>query len=502
MRRIIGLVFSLSCLLYGIKAHANIYDSLRSDLNKGNYYISEGNFNKADSFFSSAVREVQQYERHHRNAVDDTLFRNLKFETLYGKAWCKTLMMHFTEAEMQFRHLIQQTSLAKDTINYSLALNGLSSMYGKQQNYDSAVFYAEKSLALAQKINYNTVIFRSQSNLGDVYYATGQYAKSLEKYLEVKKMAVTMNKNEAISEGNLALVYTKLNKKELAEQHYLDALKLSKEKHPVLYSILLPSYGELLYEKGEYRKLRRLLLEAVNDSKYMQMPDYHLAYLELLAKVYPRHAVSVWWMVLMAVCFCLAVVLGVCVVLKKNRNLKNQQQSLMELKEMVKNLKSALKENDSVEVSKILGKEQTVQLVGLFESLPELERLMRQMRSRLENKEDALWTLKQLEDLMKPLTTKKIEKDLSLYVEKQNKDFFEKLKERHPDLSMNDLRLCLLINTGLNTKEIASITNKSVRGVESAKFRLRKKMDLDSSQDTYDYLLEIDRGLKGGSIQG
>lgn len=498
MRRIIGLVFSLGCLLYGIRAHANIYDSLRSDLNRGNYYTSEGNFTKADSFFGNAVKTVQQYENHYPDVIYDTLFRNLKFEVLYGKAWCQTLMLHFTAAEAQFRHLIKLASLAKDTINYSLALNGLSSMYGKQQNYDSSVFYAEKSLVLAQKINYNTVIFRSQSNLGDVYYATGQYAKSLEKYLEVKKMAVAMNKNEAISEGNLALVYTKLNKKELAEQHYLSALRLSKENHPVLYSIILPSYGELLYEKGEYRKLRKLLLEAVNDSKYMQMPDYHLAYLELLAKVYPRHAVSVWWTVLMAAILCLTVVLGIRIVLGKNRKLKNQHQSLLEFKEMVKNLKSALKENDSVEVSKILGKEQTVQLVGLFESLPELERLMRQLRNRLENKEDALWTLKQLEDIMKPLTTKKIEKDLSLYVEKQNKDFFEKLKERHPDLSMNDLRLCLLINTGLNTKEIASLTNKSVRGVESAKFRLRKKLDIDSSQDTYDYLLEIDRGVKVG----
>ena len=51
----------------------------------------------------------------------------------------------------------------------------------------------------------------------------------------------------------------------------------------------------------------------------------------------------------------------------------------------------------------------------------------------------------------------------------------------------------VLKKLGLNTKEIANLTNKSVRGVESGKFRLKKKLDLDTSKDIYDYLLEIEQ---------
>ncbi|MEG2178706.1 MAG: hypothetical protein RRY15_07505 [Bacteroidales bacterium] len=50
------------------------------------------------------------------------------------------------------------------------------------------------------------------------------------------------------------------------------------------------------------------------------------------------------------------------------------------------------------------------------------------------------------------------------------------------------MRLCILISMNLSTKEIASLTHKSIRGIEGAKFRLRKKMALEPESDLYEHI--------------
>jgi DNA-binding CsgD family transcriptional regulator len=43
----------------------------------------------------------------------------------------------------------------------------------------------------------------------------------------------------------------------------------------------------------------------------------------------------------------------------------------------------------------------------------------------------------------------------------------------------------------LTTKEIAQLSSISVRGVEISRYRLRKKLQLDSEVSLYDYLISI-----------
>jgi ligand-binding sensor domain-containing protein/DNA-binding CsgD family transcriptional regulator len=77
------------------------------------------------------------------------------------------------------------------------------------------------------------------------------------------------------------------------------------------------------------------------------------------------------------------------------------------------------------------------------------------------------------------------------YFEEVHKEFFEKLKERFPDLTANDLRLCAYIKMNISTKEIASLLNISYRGVEISRYRLRKKMQLSRETNLSIFLLNI-----------
>jgi DNA-binding CsgD family transcriptional regulator len=57
-------------------------------------------------------------------------------------------------------------------------------------------------------------------------------------------------------------------------------------------------------------------------------------------------------------------------------------------------------------------------------------------------------------------------------------NFIKRLTEQYPDLNVSERKLCAYIKMQLSSKEIAPLLNISVRGVETMRLRLRKKLGL------------------------
>ncbi|WP_339629144.1 triple tyrosine motif-containing protein [uncultured Maribacter sp.] len=72
-----------------------------------------------------------------------------------------------------------------------------------------------------------------------------------------------------------------------------------------------------------------------------------------------------------------------------------------------------------------------------------------------------------------------------------DKDFLKKVKNVHPELSANDLRLCAYLRLNLSSKEIAPLLNISVRSVEVKRYRLRKKMNLLREDGLTEYIMDL-----------
>ncbi|NMM47547.1 FGGY family carbohydrate kinase [Marinigracilibium pacificum] len=70
-------------------------------------------------------------------------------------------------------------------------------------------------------------------------------------------------------------------------------------------------------------------------------------------------------------------------------------------------------------------------------------------------------------------------------------DFFKGLKNSYPDLSTAEIKLLALLKMKLTTKDIASQLNLSVRGVETKRYRLRKKLDLNKELSLEDFLEQV-----------
>jgi DNA-binding CsgD family transcriptional regulator len=70
--------------------------------------------------------------------------------------------------------------------------------------------------------------------------------------------------------------------------------------------------------------------------------------------------------------------------------------------------------------------------------------------------------------------------------------FYKFLKEKYPELTPNDLRMCAYLRMNFNTKEIAQLLNISARSVETSRHRLRKKLKLGKKQNLTEFLISLD----------
>ena len=72
-----------------------------------------------------------------------------------------------------------------------------------------------------------------------------------------------------------------------------------------------------------------------------------------------------------------------------------------------------------------------------------------------------------------------------------HEDFIKRLRDNHPNLTNKDHQLCAYLRMNLSTKEIAPLMNISIRGVEISRYRLRKKLNIDTQTNLSDFINSI-----------
>ncbi len=81
--------------------------------------------------------------------------------------------------------------------------------------------------------------------------------------------------------------------------------------------------------------------------------------------------------------------------------------------------------------------------------------------------------------------------DFNVYFESINKNFYDRLKQAYPAISPNDLKICALIKLQLSIKEMAAILNISPDSVKTARYRLRKKLELNAEDNLTGFILGL-----------
>ena len=131
------------------------------------------------------------------------------------------------------------------------------------------------------------------------------------------------------------------------------------------------------------------------------------------------------------------------------------------------------------------------QLSALTVQMLQKNELMQELREKLEadqsiSKDSPLTRL-----VNKGQNQEKEWADFNVQFESINKNFYARIRQAYPDISPNDLKICALIKLNLSIKEMAGILNISPDSVKTARYRLRKKLQLNSEDNLTEFILKL-----------
>ncbi|MEC5142961.1 triple tyrosine motif-containing protein [Chitinophaga sp. 212800010-3] len=157
--------------------------------------------------------------------------------------------------------------------------------------------------------------------------------------------------------------------------------------------------------------------------------------------------------------------------------------------ELEKNEKEIIKlQNEKLEQEVLLQKKELANTsMHLMENTDTLTKIKEKV-SRLNNEDD----IKSITDLIRD--TEKINANwdaFAAHFDDLNDGFLNKLKKQYPQLTQTDLKMCTYIKLNLTTKEVAQLLNITVRGVEVSRYRIRKKIGLQTEQSLSSFLNQI-----------
>jgi tetratricopeptide (TPR) repeat protein len=167
---------------------------------------------------------------------------------------------------------------------------------------------------------------------------------------------------------------------------------------------------------------------------------------------------------------------------KRDKQLLKTKEELVNLMEEQKQLKEQQFQND-IEYKESQLSAVTIQMLEKNELLEEIKTIVNTKEPTSE---------KDLKKLISKYTIHDNNwKDFDNYFESVNKNFYTRLKQKYPDISSNDLKICALIKLNLSIKEMASILNISPDSVKTARHRLRKKLQLSTEENLTDFILSV-----------
>ncbi|GAA4437755.1 triple tyrosine motif-containing protein [Pontibacter saemangeumensis] len=186
---------------------------------------------------------------------------------------------------------------------------------------------------------------------------------------------------------------------------------------------------------------------------------------------------------------------------EKNRLMRDQERRLSE------------KESEVLEVTKL--NEQEILRLRHEKQQSEIDHMNRELTSstfHLINKNELLNTVKQdlqgiirkserpshgdelkriIRNIEQNITSDADWNQFELHFNHVHGDFTNRLQGKYPNLTPQEIKLSTYLRLNLTTKEIAQLLNISVRGVEIGRYRLRKRLELDRSENLTDFMLKF-----------
>jgi tetratricopeptide (TPR) repeat protein/DNA-binding CsgD family transcriptional regulator len=357
--------------------------------------------------------------------------------------------------------------------------NNIANIYQTKGDYKSALQYYEKSLALAEEAGLKRVQGIALNNIGKLYFLDlKQSGKALDFLLKGLKVREETGDKGEIAKSLIFIggYYYHMGKFEEGKRYTDRAVKIGKEIGSLEVQLgAYSSLSEIEEGLGHYRESLDAFksFKHINDSIQSQSTASEITRLQLqydfekadaIQKQEQKQARDRYIAIIGILIACLLVaVLVVFLIRSKARQTELKRKNLaqdveIKNKELTTNVMYLIRKNE------------------LINSVA--ERLMN-VQSNLPSENHKVFH-DIIIDLQKEADNDSW-KEFELRFNQVHSDFYTTLRKLYPGLSPADEKLCAFLRLNMSSKEIAAITQQSIKSVEVARARLRKKLNLTNT---------------------
>lgn len=335
----------------------------------------------------------------------------------------------------------------------------------------------EEAIQINTKLGASWSIAENYNNMGVQYLYAKDFKKALACLSISDKIAKTLNAKELISDNHRyrSWVYEAMG-------NYTEAFKHFKK----LYDIETEMLSDKRVSKLESERTNKILAKK-QEELHLNQKEYEIKSLKNERIIFLLGAVSI----LLTAGF-------LSFKYKKTRQfervitlkrLAEKEQELTTLK-----LQQAEVERKSMETELVHSKNDLTNFACYIKSKNDfLEKLKEDIKQANNmSEEDIKRHLKSIRSNIVQYQNSSNEQNLLIEeIESVNAEFISRLSQKHPDLTKNEKNLASMLRIELSTKDIANIIGSTPKTVNMARYRLRKKLNLDSDEDLSDYMNKI-----------
>ncbi|MBS3775105.1 MAG: hypothetical protein KGY70_07960 [Bacteroidales bacterium] len=133
----------------------------------------------------------------------------------------------------------------------------------------------------------------------------------------------------------------------------------------------------------------------------------------------------------------------------------------------------------------------TMTILRKNEHLTNLKEEVQRQKKELGPRFPNYYYRKLLQLIDKGISSEEDWKQFEMHFDQAHENFLKRLKNQYPDLTQGDLKLCAYLRLNLSSKEIAPLLNISTRSLEVRRYRLRKRLNLDTEENLVEFLLNF-----------
>ncbi|WP_434037415.1 tetratricopeptide repeat protein [Formosa sp. 4Alg 33] len=492
----------------------SVFTELKVQLDKAEYnenrqaiinsHIKLGNFYERLGIENEAIKHYHNALEQHNQADTTAVYIGNKMSSIYlSLKQYKNATTYLTKSLA----IAEQINFKKGTaICYGL----LGSVAEKESNYELALKNQEESLAIFKTLSDSTGLAITYENIGSIYEDLEQYDPALNYFLKAKTYSKSIPSYIKINIlNNIGDAHRKMMKPKEALPYSVLALQKSRAaknthqqasalKDLALIYADLDDYNTAFNYMLKYKELNEKQIESQNTELVSSLQIlYEVEEREAQVKLLnTQHEVDTIRqnIILLSCTFLMLLLLGWFLYFRKR---KKQQSKIQHYKNEL--LQANLDKKTQEEAT--LQREIDIKISALTNyslHLSHKNKMISDISRTLTNIKDRNTVLikSKLEALIKEINLDLSQEqewtEFISYFEQINPHFFQRLKNAvTKELTPSELRLCMLLKLNLSSKDIASILRITPDSVRIARYRVRKKLPIDSKEDLQTFLLDL-----------